>query len=126
MKVQTVKLIQQGDVEGAPEWLGQLLGPLNSSLEQLNAPLQKQLSHKDNFNSESRDLVITPEVEFSIRLQTLRGIPKHVRCTWANCSDYPLLTWRVSTSDSRIVIATIKFFDGFASPVAVRILFEGD
>ena len=127
MKLQSPRLVKRDDIPGAPEWLDKMLSPFNSTIESMAEPLQKQLSHKDNMNSEIFELRVTHEVEFQFRLNTLKGRPLKVSvCQVTNPVDYqPRFKWELSADDARVVKATASFLAG-AGEYTLCLLAEGN
>jgi hypothetical protein len=131
VKIQTPKLVQVGDVEGAPSWMGKFLKPLYQTLETLVGALQKGLSAKDNLNAEVRELQVLDNVEFELKLNTLKGLPRHMVISQViEPDEFADLKWRIapaSGGDGAVVIlATVKLHSGTQEQVRIRVRIEGD
>lgn len=129
MKLQSPRLIQREDLgKKAPPWTAALLSALNRAIESMADILQRNASAKDNFNAELRELEVSHNVQFQLKLRTLNGRARHVWSTYCLSPEGaipPLLGCVESPDDSRLLLIT-PWFPGGTGTYTIRIRIEGD
>ena len=124
MEIADYEPISRSELSEAPEWYHRDRESSHEPVRNIILSMQNNLTFGHNMHAEVRDVELTDDTALTIRLQSLRGIPRMAFLVWSEIFDYGRLAWRVLEQD--LVEIKVKFESSPTSPTLCRLLFLGD
>jgi hypothetical protein len=126
MRIQDFRPTQRGDVDEVPDWYYLAERGQNDQVQSLTNLAQGNITFEDNFSGELRTVVVNPDEETDIKLQTttsaIRGVVfLGAETYYGDSRDFARVAWRrVSQS---IVRVRVKYDDTPSGAQSVTLLF---